>query len=322
MGRYILKRVLITIPVVLCVAILIFTILYFTPGDPAVMALGGSATAEELEGFREYAGLNDPYFVRLGDFLHKLFIEFDLGESWIIKSNISSEIAMRLPKSAGIALYSVLISTILGIPLGVLAATHQDGIADKVVLVGSSVLRCLPNFWVGMMLVVVFAARLRWLPAYGISDGIKSYILPCITIMIGSFAWTSRQMRSSMLEVIRSDYVTAARAQGFSKKNVYFLHALPNAIIPIITVIGTQFGVGLGGTIIIETIFSIPGMGTYIQTGISSRDLPVVTGSIVFLAIMFCLVMLLVDICYAVVDPRIAAQYKSSSKSIIRRRRV
>ena len=314
MARYIIKRLLICIPVIFCVAVLIFTLLYFTPGDPAVMALGPSASVEELDAFRDYAGLNDPYIVRLGNFLYRLFIKFDLGESWIIKTNVSYEIANRLPVTAGIALFTVLISAVLGIPLGVLAAVHQDGIADKIVLVLSSILRCIPNFWVALMLVVVFALNLRWLPAYGITDGIRSYILPCITITLGSFAWTARQMRSSMLEVIRADYVTAARAQGFSRNSVHFLHALPNALIPIITVLGTQFGMNLGGTIIIETIFSIPGMGTYIQNGISSRDLPIVTGSVVFLAIMFCLVMLLVDILYAFVDPRIRSQYERQSQ--------
>ena len=278
------------------------------------MALGSAATVEELEAFREFAGLNDPYLVRLGDFLYNLFLRFDLGMSWITRTEVSYEIANRLPITASIAVYTVIISAVLGIPLGVLAAVHQDGIADKIVLVLSSVLRCIPNFWVALMLVVVFALNLRWLPAYGITEGIKSYILPCITIMLGSFAWTARQMRSSMLEVIRSDYVTAARAQGFSRGSVHYLHALPNALIPIITTLGTQFGMNLGGTIIIETIFSIPGMGSYIQGGIASRDLPIVTGSVVVLAIMFCLVMLLVDILYAFVDPRIRAQYESQSK--------
>ena len=314
MLRYILKRLLICIPVIFCVAVLIFTLLYFTPGDPAVMALGTSASPEELEAFREYAGLNDPYIVRLGEFLCRLFIKWDLGQSWIVRTNVSAEIANRLPITAGIAFYTVVISAVLGIPLGVVAAVHQDGFADKFVLVLSSVLRCIPNFWIGLMLIVVFARNLGWLPAFGVTEGIRSYILPCITIMLGSFAWTARQMRSSMLEVIRSDYVTAARAQGFSKLSVHYLHALPNALIPVVTVLGTQFGMNLGGTIIIETIFSIPGMGTYIQGGISSRDLPIVTGSVVFLAMLFCLVMLLVDVLYAFIDPRIRAQYERESK--------
>ncbi|MGM9608094.1 MAG: ABC transporter permease [Oscillospiraceae bacterium] len=322
MGRYIIKRLLLAIPMIFCIAILIFTLLYFTPGDPAVMILGPESTLEQQESMREYLGLNEPYIVQLGDFLHRIFIEFDLGESWILKTNVSAEIASRLPRTAGIAIYSVLISALLGIPLGIAAAVHQDGMIDKIVLAGSSVLRCVPNFWVGLMLVLLFALKLDWLPAYYMAGlGIRNYILPCITIMIGSFAWTSRQMRSSMLEVIRADYVTAARAQGFSKTSVYYRHALPNALIPIITVMGTQFAVGLGGTMIIEIIFSIPGMGTYIQSGISKRDRPVVTGSVVFLAIAFSLIMIVVDICYALADPRIRAQYERAPKKRVKRGR-
>lgn len=321
MGRYIIKRLLTTIPVVFCVAVLIFTLMYFTPGDPASSITGPGATSEDLENVREIYGLNDPYIVRLGDFLYKMFIKFDLGESWIIKTNISSEIAQRLPRTAIIAIYSVLISAVLGIPLGVLAAVHQDGIADKIVLVGSSIMRCVPNFWVALMLIILFAQNLGWLPAYGINDGFKSYILPCVTILLVSFPIISRQMRSSMLEVIRSDYVTAARAQGFSRNTVHYLHALPNAVIPIITIMGTQFAAGLGGTVILEAVFSIPGMGGYIQLGINRRDLPVVTGSIVFLAITFSLIMLAVDISYALADPRIRAQYEQKARPKMSKRR-
>jgi peptide/nickel transport system permease protein len=322
MGQFILRRLLITIPVVICVAVLIFTLMYFTPGDPAVMILGTGSTAAEQATLREYLGLNDPYVVRLGDFLYRVFIKFDLGESWVLRTNISSEIAHRLPRTAGISIYSVLISAVIGIPMGVTAAVKQDSIADKIVLAGSSIMRCIPNFWLALMLVLIFSLKLGWLPVSGINDGIKSYILPCITIMLGSFAWTARQMRSSMLEVIRSDYITAAKAQGFSKTSVCYRHALPNALIPIITIMGQQFAVGLGGTIIIETIFSIPGMGLYINSGINQRDLPVVTGSIVFLGITFCLIMLAVDICYAIADPRIRAQYERKLNFKRVRRRV
>jgi peptide/nickel transport system permease protein len=321
MGRYIVKRLLMTVPVIFCVAVLIFTLMYFTPGDPSVNIAGAGSTAEDRAGIREHYGLDDPYIVRLSDFLYGVFIKFDLGESWIIKTNISEEIGNRLPRTAAVCIYSVLISAMIGIPLGVLAAVHQNRLADKIVLVVSSIMRCVPNFWIGLMLILLFSVKLEWLPSYGIQEGLKSYILPCLTITLVSFPIISRQMRSSMLEVIRSDYVTAARAQGFSKNSVHYRHALPNALIPIITIMGTQFGVGLGGTIILEAIFSIPGMGLYIQGGISQRDLPVVTGSVVFLAITFCLIMLAMDICYAVADPRIRAQYELQAAAKGRKRR-
>lgn len=311
MAKYIIKRLLITIPIILLVTFFVFTLLYFTPGDPAVIILGDQATTEELDSLREYLGINDPYIVQLGRYLKSLFIDFDLGESWIYKTNVSYELANRMPRTTAICIYSVLIGAIVGIPLGVVAAVHQNGIADKIVLATSSIFSCVPNYCVALVLILVFALKLRWFPAFGIEDGLKSYVLPCVAIMIGGFAGMSRQMRSSMLEVIRSDYVTAARAQGFSSNAVYYLHALPNALIPIITMMGAQFAGGLGGTMILETIFSIPGVGMYVSGGITKRDRPAIIGCAVFMGILFCLIMLAVDIVYALVDPRIRAQYEA-----------
>ena len=314
MGRYIIKRLLITIPIILAVSIIIFSLLYITPGDPAQMILGTTATTEELASYRTYLGIDRPFLVQLGDYLYRLFIKWDLGDSWVSQMNIMHEIKLRLPRTFAISLYSILAGAVCGIPLGVMAAVHQDGKADRFVLVLSSVMHCIPGYVIAMVLVVIFSLKLRWLPAYGIG-GIKYYILPCLCILLGSFSGMARSMRSSMLEVIRSDFVMAAKAQGFSKHTVYYRHALPNALIPIITQIGGQFANALGGTMILETIFSIPGMGLYIQGAITARDVPIVTGSVVFLAIWFCLVMLVVDILYAVVDPRIKAQYEAQGKA-------
>ncbi len=314
MGRYIIKRLLITIPIIIAVSIIIFSLLYITPGDPAQMILGTTATTEELASYRTYLGIDRPFLVQLGDYLYRLFIKWDLGDSWVSQMNIMHEIKLRLPRTFAISLYSILAGAVCGIPLGVMAAVHQDGKADRFVLVLSSVMHCVPGYVIAMVLVVIFALKLRWLPAYGIG-GIKFYILPCLCILLGSFSGMARSMRSSMLEVIRSDFVMAAKAQGFSKNTVYYRHALPNALIPIITQIGGQFANALGGTMILETIFSIPGMGLYIQGAITARDVPIVTGSVVFLAIWFCLVMLAVDILYAVVDPRIKAQYEAQGKA-------
>lgn len=320
MLKYIIKRLLITIPIIVCVAILIFTILYFTPGDPAEMILGSTATTEEIESFREYLGVDRPYIVQLGEYLYKLFIKFDLGTSWIYRTNIIYEIQNRLPRTFAISMYSILMGAVCGIPLGVLAAVKQNSIADKIVLFISSVMHCVPHYVVAMVLVIVFSLHLRWLPSYGIGS-FQHYILPCACILLTSFAGLARNMRSSMLEVIRSDFVVAARAQGIPRWKVTYLHALPNAMIPVITQIGSQFANALSGTLILETIFSIPGMGLYIQGAITKRDIPIVTGSVVFLAIWFCLIMLLVDILYAVIDPRIRAQYEEQSQGRSRGRR-
>ena len=314
MGRYIAKRLLITIPIILCVAILIFTLMYFTPGDPAVIMLGQTATNEELESMREVLGVNKPFFVQLGTYLKQLFIDWDLGTSWVYRTNVTWELANRMPRTFAICVYSVLIGAVIGIPLGVAAAVNQNRLIDKIVLVLSSVMTCIPGFCIALVLLMIFALKLGWFPLYGVTEGLRSYVLPCISIMIGSFAGMARQMRSSMLEVIRSDYVTSARAQGFSRRSVNYLHALPNAMIPIITMLGTQFAAGLGGTMILETIFSIPGVGLYIEGAISNRDRPAVTGSVIFLAIAFCLIMLCIDIAYAMIDPRIKAQYVAQAK--------
>jgi peptide/nickel transport system permease protein len=321
MARYIIKRILITIPIIILVTVFVFTLLYFTPGDPATIILGETATTEELQSMREYLGVDQPYIVQLGQYLKSLFIDFDLGESWIYKTNVSWELANRMPRTTAICIYSVLIGAVIGIPLGVIAAVHQNGLADKFILTLSSVMTCIPNYCIALLLILAFALHLGWFPAFGIDQGLKSYVLPCVSIMIGSFAGLARQMRSSMLEVIRSDYVVSARAQGYSRNAVNYLHALPNALIPIITMLGTQFASGLGGTMILETIFSIPGVGLYVSGAITKRDRPAIIGSTVFLAILFCFIMLGIDILYAVIDPRIRAQYEAQGHHHKRRKK-
>lgn len=308
MGRYIVRRLLITIPTIIIVTILVFSLLYITPGDTAEIILGSSATEEQYETLREALGINRPFLVQLGDYLYKLFIKWDLGESWVYSSTLSEEIATRLPITLAISMYSILIAVVTGIPLGVYAAVKQNGPFDKFVLVVTSILHCIPNYVFAMLFIVEFSLKRPIFPNYGIGS-LKHYVLPCLCLFISNFGTMARSMRTSMLEVIRSDYVMAARAQGFSRKVVYFLHALPNAMIPIITQLGGRFAGALGGTLILETIFSIPGMGLYIQGGINNHDIPVILGSVVFLAIWFCLVMLAVDVLYAVIDPRIKAQY-------------
>lgn len=321
MWRYIIKRLLLTIPIIVCVAILIFTILYFTPGDPAEIILGSTATTEEIESFREYLGIDRPYIVQLGEYLYNLFIKWDLGVSWIYRTDIMYEIGNRLPRTFAVSAYSIILGAVCGIPLGVVAAVKQNSKVDKFVLFLSSIMHCIPSYVIAMVLIIVFSLHLGWFPSYGIGS-IKHYILPCACILITSFAGLARSMRASMLEVIRSDYVLAAKAQGYSRNVVTYLHALPNAMIPIVTNIGSQFSHALSGTLILETIFSIPGMGLFIQGAINKRDIPIVTGSVVFLGIWFCLVMLLVDIIYALLDPRIRAQYEEQGKkSIFKRRR-
>ena len=311
MIKYILKRLLWIIPVVVGVAILIFTLMYFVPGDPASIILGNGATEKDLNILREQLGLNQPYIVRLGSYLKDVFVRLDFGSSYITKTSITTEMINRLPYTFTLAISCMLLSLIVGIPLGVNAAIHQNGWGDRICMFFALAGVSMPAFWLGLMLSILFALKLGWLPAYGVG-GLEYFILPTIANSFGTIAMLARQTRSSMLEVIRSDYIVTARAKGLSENHVIYRHALPNALIPIITVAGTTFGHSLGGTVIIENVFSIPRIGSYMVQAINSRDYPVVQGSVILLAVSFSIVILLVDLIYGFVDPRIKAQYEGT----------
>lgn len=314
MVKYIIKRLLWMIPIVLGVTVLVFTLMCFTPGNPAETILGATATQEDLDAKTEELGLNDPYIVRLGNYLMQVYVRHDLGSSWITKVDIMSSIAEKLPRTMILSLVTMLIAFGVGIPLGIVAATHQNQWQDSLSMVFALIGVAIPNFWLALLLIILFSVKLGWLPAMGIDAGIKSYILPALAACMGSLATCARQTRSSMLDVIRSDYITTARSKGVPERAVIVKHALKNALIPIITMAGSTFGHLLGGMIIIETVFSIPGMGNYIIGAVNNRDYPVVQGGTIFLAITFSLCMLLVDLLYAAVDPRIKAQYAGGSK--------
>lgn len=308
MWRYILKRLLWMIPIILGVTILIFTIMYNVPGDPAAMILGENATAEELAAKRTELGLDNGYFVRLFDYMKSVFLHFDFGNSYLTGRSVGAELLSRLPRTMLMCAACIAIAMLIGIPLGVNAAVHHGGVWDNVSMVLALAGVSMPTFWVALLLVLVFSLKLGLLPSVGYTR-IEHYILPCIANSFSSLAMQARQTRSSMLEVIRSDFITTARAKGLSERRVIFGHALPNGLIPVLTVAGSNFGKMLGGTVVIETIFSIPGIGGYMISGVTGRDYPVVMGSVIFLAIMFSLIMLLVDLLYAAVDPRIKSQY-------------
>ena len=203
----------------------------------------------------------------------------------------------------------ILWATVFGTPLGIIAATHRNGIADRIFMFIAMLGVSVPAFWLALMMVVVFSVKLGWLPAFGVG-GFKYYIMPCLANCLAGVATQARQTRSSMLEVIRSDYVTTAKAKGLSEREVLLKHALPNALIPIITIVGNGMGMMLGGTVVIENVFSIPGIGSYMTSAINSRDYPIVMGVVLLLGLIFSLIMLLVDVVYAFVDPRIKAQYE------------
>lgn len=314
MIRYVVKRLLILIPTLLVVAIIMFTLMDFVPGDPAVIALGnGNHTKEEIELKREAMGLNRPYITRLGEYLGNLVFHFDFGTSIVDGTQIKAVIMSRFPHTLKIAIGSILLTIVVGLPLGIRTAVRANTWEDKISLFITLLLDCMPSFWVGLLLVLLFSLKLGWFPSSGVG-GLKYFVLPVIANSLGGLAGFTRQTRASMLEVIRSDLVTTARSKGISEREVIYGHALPNALIPIITIVGMRFGQMLGGATIIEVIFSIPGLGPYLVNGIGSQDYTVVTGGIIFIAFSFAIIMLLTDLVYAFVDPRIKAQYVARNR--------
>ena len=313
MIRYVINRLLLMIPVTLGVTIIIFTIMYFTPGDPAFVILGPNATYEQVEQKRQELGFYDSYPVRLGKYLNEVFLHGNFGNSYVNNRSVSNDILSRYPYTATVAFFSIVLAMCVGIPLGVVAATHQNKIGDYIAMLISFLGVSMPNFWVGLLLVILFALTLGWLPALGI-NGAKYYILPCIACSLNGIASLARQTRSSMLEVIRSDYIVTARSKGQSEAKVIYRHALSNALIPVVTSAGVSFGAMLGGTLVIETVFAIPGLGTYMVTAINNRDYPAIQGAVICVAITFSVVMLLVDLIYAFIDPRIRAQYQGKRR--------
>ena len=313
MIKFIIKRVLTIIPVLLAVAIVVFTILYLSPGDPVALQLGDNYSVEQYEALAQDLGLNKSYMGQLLDFLKQFFLQLDMGKSWILKTPIAPELFSRLPRTAIIAAVCMVLQVIIAIPLGVTAATHQNSFIDRFCIVLAMLGISLPGFWIGLMFILLFSVHLGWLPTSGV-DHWYSYILPIAANALLGIGSLTRMTRSQMLEVIRSDYVTTARAKGVPERKILYSHALPNALIPIITFVGTHFGRSLGGTVVIETVFTIPGVGYYIMDAVRKTDYPVIRSGITLISLLFCLVVLLVDISYAFIDPRIKAQYENSGK--------
>lgn len=309
MHRYIFRRLLLLLPVMLGVSFIVFTMMYFTPGDPAKIILGEQASAEDIARLTEELGLDDPFLVRYVRYVKDAVIHQDIGRSYTTNRPVAEEIITRFPATLKLAAAAVLVAVLMGIPIGIISATKQYSLFDNIAMVFALIGVSMPNFWQGLMLVLVFAVNLKWFPSSGFTS-FKHLILPALTIGTSSAAIITRMTRSSMLEVIRQDYIRTARAKGQTESVVINQHALKNALIPVITVIGLQFGYLLGGAVLTESIFSIPGVGRLMVDSIKSRDFPVVQGGVLFIAITFSVVNLLVDILYAYIDPRIKSQYK------------
>ena len=313
MAKYILKRILAMIPVMLGVTLLVFIILDMAPGDAATNMLGDYAETSELEALREELGLNDPLLVQWGRYVWNIVSKGDFGTSYRTGQSVTSSILERYPTTLLVAGLGVVFTALLGISLGILSAVKQYSFWDNIATVFGMIGVSMPSFFVGLVLIILFCQILGWLPASGYKHW-YNYIMPIITISLGSMASQMRMTRSSMLEVMRQDYVRTARAKGQTERVIILRHQLKNALINIITVIGTQAAILLGGSIIVEQIFGIPGVGNLMMTSINFRDYPMVRGCVLLMALTFSVVNLLVDLVYAAVDPRIRSQFAGQKK--------
>lgn len=308
MRRYIIKRLLLIIPILIGVSFIVYGILSMTPGDPGTSILGSSATQEQIDALNHDLGYDRPFVVRYVDYMYNLIFRMDMGESYRSGTAVWDDIMKKAAVSIRIAVNGMLCATIIGIPLGILSAVKQYSFLDFSTTTLSMILAAIPSLWLGMLLMYCFALKLGWFPSSGI-DTWRHYILPMFAIGLPYAAYELRFTRSTMLEAIRQDYVRTCRAKGGEERVVIWKHALKNALLPVITVTGNNFGGLLGGAMITETVYSIPGLGVMLVNAIKTKDIPVAMGTTLFLAGFFCLIMVVVDLLYALVDPRIKAKY-------------
>jgi len=309
MSKYVLRRIVLLFPVLLGVTFIVFSVMALTPGDPGRLILGDNATAEAIEQINHEIGFDKPFIVRYVDYL-KGALSGDFGKSYRSQKPVFNEIFMRFPTTMKLAIGAIILATIIGIPIGILSAVKQYSIVDVVSIVIAMFMASIPQFWLGLMAMLIFSLQLGWLPSTGIGS-IRHYIMPTITLSLPCAAGVLRLTRSAMLETIRQDYIRTARSKGAKERIVIWRHALKNALLPVITVIGINFGYLLGGTVLVESVFGIPGVGTLTITAIRMKDIPQIMASVLFLSFIYCVVMLLVDIIYAYIDPRIRSRYSS-----------
>ena len=312
MLKYIIRRIVLLIPVLLAVTVLIFTLLYFTPGDPVLTILGDELTPESYAEVQADLGLDQPYLIQLGRYIWNV-LHGDFGKSYMTGMPVADDLLSRFPTTLKLSLLSITLSILVAIPLGVLSATHQNQLLDTIARLVSLIWVSMPIFWLGLLLMLVFAVELKWLPPSGFY-GPKYWVLPVLALGMEMTGGILRTTRSSMLEVIRQDYIRTARAKGASENQVIFHHALKNAMIPVITVIGIRLGNCLGGSVMTESIFSIPGLGKFMVDAIKQRDYPIVQGGVLLIALTFGLINLIIDIIYAFIDPRIKSQYSAKKR--------
>ena len=312
MLKYIGKRLLWMLPVVLGISFILFTIMDLTPGDPARVILGEYASQEDVDALREEMGLNDNFFVRYGKYIVSA-VTGDLGQSYRTGVPVVEEIAARFPVTLKIAVMAMFIAVFIGIPVGIISAVRQYSFADIVATMSALAFTSIPTFWLGLLLILLLSVQLHLLPAIG-SDSWKHLIMPSVSLAAAQMATIMRMTRSTMLEVIRQDYIRTAKAKGAEPRRIIFHHAIKNALLPVITTVGLSISNLLGGALIIENVFGISGLGTLMVNSVKSKDAPMLIGSVMFAAVVAGLVNLSVDVLYTYIDPRIKAQFVKRRK--------
>jgi len=302
--RYIALRLALLVPTLLGVLAVTFALLYLAPGDPVAAIAGERADAATVERVRRELRLDDPVHIRFGRYVAGV-VQGDLGRSYITRRPIVKELAQRFPATLRLAAAAMGIAILLGLSVGIWGALRPGSVGDRIATLGAYLGISFPVYWVGLLLILLFAVQLRWFPPSGYG-GLLFLVLPAVTLGMRSVAFLARMTRATMQEVLQSDLVRTARAKGLSTRVVVLRHALGNALLPIITVVGLDFGSYLTGSILTETIFSWPGVGRYVLTAIDKRDLPAIQGSILFLSLVFVIANLIADLCYAAADPRVA----------------
>lgn len=313
MIKYVLKRLITLIPIILALTFFVFTILYMTPGDPTEIILGNDYTEQASIQLKQELGLDKPFIVRYVNYVLNL-AKGDFGISYITRAPVSEQLLARFPNTFKIVIAAMVFCVVVGMPIGIRSATKPNSLSSKISMVVGLMGVSMPVFWLGLLLVLLFSVHLGWLPSSGMDNGFKSIILPAVMVGANYMANTMRTTRSSMMESIRQDYIRTARAKGVSERDVIYDHALGNALMPTITVIGLNVGALLGGLVYCETVFSIPGTGRLLVESINKRDAPCVLGCLVIMAVCVAVSNLIVDLIYAYIDPRIKAQYSKGGK--------
>ncbi|MCI6965972.1 ABC transporter permease [bacterium] len=308
MIRYVIKRILMLIPLVFCITFVVYGLMSLAPGDPATIMLPSNAPQEQKDALNHELGYDRPFLVKYVDYVGKMIFKLDFGTSYRTSQPIINEIKVRLPISIRLAFFGLSLAAVIGIPLGVLSAVKQYSLLDTIPSVIALTLSAVPSFWLGMMMIYILAYKLGWLPSFGMGS-IKHWILPTLTIAVVYAAEILRYTRSSMLETIRADYVRTARAKGVAERKVIWKHAMKNGLLPVITLLGSSFGAQIGGAIVTENLYNLPGLGTLTLISINMRDTPTVVATSVIFAILYNIILILVDLMYAFIDPRIKAKY-------------